>query len=83
MLVERRLFACCLFPLQLPQFLRLKSLYESGVIQRKPEVEPYDLVDDFGKIAEAAVELWICHPASLQNLMTDGKLTVPKRNVRP
>jgi hypothetical protein len=43
--------------------------------QRKPEVVPHHVADDLGMIADAAVELWICHRASLQNSVAYGKLT--------
>ena len=51
--------------------------------QRKPEVERHHVADDFRRIAEAAVELWICHPASLQKSVAYGKLTVSSQTLSP
>ena len=42
------------------QFLGIKTT------QRKREIQPNNVADDLGRVAEAAVELSICHPASLQ-----------------
>ena len=45
--------------------------------QRKPEVEPHHVADELGRKAEAAVNLEIFHPATLQNFAGCRKLTVP------
>ena len=46
--------------------------------QRKPEAEPHHVADELGRKAEAAVNLEIFHPATLQNFAGCRKLTVPR-----
>ena len=54
------------------------QLLDVAKAQREPEVEPHHMADDLGRKAEAAVNLVIFHPATLQNFGGCRKLTVPK-----
>src|SRR5471032_2199302 len=55
------------------------QLFYVAKTQREPEVEPYDMTDDFCRVAEAAVESGFFHPVTLQNFPGTRKLTVPSQ----
>ena len=53
------------------------QLFDVAKVQRKPKVEPHYAADDLGRKAEAALNLGIFHPATLQNFAGCRGLTVP------
>ena len=53
------------------------QLLDVAKAQRKSKVQPHDMADDGGGIAESAIWVTLAHPATLSTCIPFGKLTVP------